>query len=225
MSNVGASIKKFLSKKSFSIKTNVVFALIGGLVIGIGGTLFLQSYNPKDETVVVTGSSVMERVADRNEMLAASQAYSMVKKATDQNKLFDLIDIPFTQNSFWYHYVGEVQALVDMGAATWEDSFDKKLIRVKLPEPTLQNVPNTKVSGVLEEHNNIFNPIHVKDTDEFRRQCVKEGTETAKKNGILKKAKENTAANLQEMFDVALGKGTYTVKVSWTAAADGAKHE
>lgn len=93
--------------------------MIGGILIGSGSVLFFQWYNPRDvpKSSAFDASLIMNRIVDRNEMVAASQDYTIVEKAGDRNKLFDLIEIPFTQNSFWYRYSGVIEATVDLSAA------------------------------------------------------------------------------------------------------------
>ena len=164
MSKENGFLKRLMHGKTFAIRKSVVFALVGGLLLGSGGVLLLQWYNPKDvpETPVFSMTTIMSRIVDRNEMVAASQDYTIVEKAGDQNKLFDFIEIPFTQNSFWYRYSGTIEATVDLSTAKWSEKGETSIV-VTLSEPTLQNVPNMKVSGVLEERNNILNPIHVED--------------------------------------------------------------
>lgn len=173
MSKENGFLKRLMHGKTFAIRKSVVFALIGGLLLGSGGVLLLQWYNPKDapETPAFSMTTIMNRIVDRNEMVAASQDYTIVEKAGDQNKLFDFIEIPFTQNSFWYRYSGTIEATVDLSTAKWSEKGETSIV-VTLSEPTLQNVPNMKVSGVLEERNNILNPIHVEDVDAFQRDCI-----------------------------------------------------
>lgn len=224
--NVKEKIKKLMSGKTFAVRKSVVFALAAGLLLGAGGVLFFQWYNPKDEPQVETidTSMIMSRVIDRSDMVTASQDYTIVEKAGDKNKLFDLIEIPFTQNSFWYLYAGSIEASVDLGKATWEPE-NSGVLRVTLPEPVLQNIPNMDVSGVLEERNNILNPIHVEDVDAFQRNCIDKSNQQAEEGGLREEAKKNTQANLQGIFDVACGEGQCTVEITWVPAEGGEQGE
>lgn len=198
----------------------------GGLLLGSGGVLLFQWYNPKDapQTSTINMSMIMSRIVDRNELVTASQDYTIVEKAGDQNKLFDFIEIPFTQNSFWYRYSGTIEASVDLSAATWDQKGEATIV-VTLPEPTMQNIPDMNVSGVLEEHNNVLNPIHVEDVDAFQRDCIAKSNQQAETSGLLEQAKVNAQENLQGMFDVACGKGECKVEVEWIDSATEAKTE
>lgn len=99
MTNENGLLAKLMRGKTFAIRKSVVFALIGGILIGSGSVLFFQWYNPRDvpKSSAFDASLIMNRIVDRNEMVAASQDYTIVEKAGDRNKLFDLIEIPFTQ--------------------------------------------------------------------------------------------------------------------------------
>ena len=169
-------------------------------------------------------SMIMSRIVDRNELVTASQDYTIVEKAGDQNKLFDFIEIPFTQNSFWYRYSGTIEASVDLSGATWDQKSENTLV-VTLPEPVLQNVPNMDVSGVLEERNNVLNPIHVEDVDEFQRQCIAKSTQQAEEGGLKEQAKANALTNLQGMFDVACGEDKCVIEINWVSADGGEQGE
>lgn len=226
MSKENGFLKKLMQGKTFAIRKSVVFALVGGLLLGVSGVLLFQWYNPKDAptTPALNMSVIMSRIVDRNEMVAASQDYTIVEKAGDQNKLFDFIEIPFTQNSFWYRYSGTIEATVDLSAATWDEKGEASIV-VTLPEPTLQNVPDMTVSGVLEEYNNVLNPIHVEDVDAFQRDCIAKSDQQAKESGLLEQAKESAQANLQSLFDVACGKDACKVEVEWVDPAVEVKGE
>lgn len=219
-------IQKLMHAKTFAIRKSVVFALVGGLLLGSGGVLLFQWYNPKDapQTSTINMSMIMSRIVDRNELVTASQDYTIVEKAGDQNKLFDFIEIPFTQNSFWYRYSGTIEASVDLSAATWDQKGENTLV-VTLPEPVLQNVPNMDVSGVLEERNNVLNPIHVEDVDEFQRQCIAKSTQQAEEGGLKEQAKANALTNLQGMFDVACGEDKCVIEINWVSADGGEQGE
>ena len=219
-------IQKLMHAKTFAIRKSLVFALVGGLLLGSGGVLLFQWYNPKDapQASTINMSMIMSRIVDRNELVTASQDYTIVEKAGDQNKLFDFIEIPFTQNSFWYRYSGTIEASVDLSGATWDQEGENTLV-VTLPEPVLQNVPNMDVSGVLEERNNVLNPIHVEDVDEFQRQCIATSTQQAEEGGLKEQAKANALTNLQGMFDVACGEDKCVIEINWVSADGGEQGE
>ena len=156
---------------------------------------------------MLSPSVVFERVVAQDELVCASQNYAIVDKATDTARLFDLIDLPWTTNSFWYRYCGTIKAGVNLQTAEFsQDEGDANKLTVTLDQPyVISNTPDMGKSGVLEEHNNILNPIEVKDVDAFQRQCVERSEQEVADGGLYNEARANAEANLKAMFAAALG--------------------
>lgn len=214
-----ASDKTFVIPGALLKKVKIAgIGLMAGVLLGVGGTLFIQSYNPKDAKEDLT-AVVFERIVAQNELVSVSQRYTIVDKATDANTFFGLFDIPFTENSFWYLYVGTIKAGVNLETA--EIAVNGSVITVTLDNPyIISNEPDMDASGALEEHNNILNPIHVEDVDAFRKQCVQQSEEEAIEGGLLDEAKTEAENNLRELFYAGLGDG-YSVEFEWRESADG----
>ncbi len=160
---------------------------------------------------------VFDRIVQKSELVTASQGYNITDKATDVNTFFDLFDIPFTQNSFWYRYVGTIKAGVDLENAGF--TLDGTTITVALDQPyIISNTPNMEESGVLEENNNILNPIHVQDVDAFQRMCVEQSESQVIDGGLMEEARTNAEQDICDMFNAALG-DAYTVSFEWREAS------
>ena len=197
------------------LASKVKYAAIGavaGLVLGIGGTVFVQNFNPADEKQL-SASVVFDRIVEKNELVSASQSYNITDKASDVNTFFDLFDIPFTENSFWYRYVGTIKAGVDLDNA--EFAQQGNVIKVTLDQPfIISNTPDMEASGVLEENNNILNPIHVEDVDEFLSLCVELSQQSVLDGGLMDEARKNAEQDIRDMFNAALG-SDYPVEFEW----------
>lgn len=183
-------------------------AILGLVVATIVVTrLFTPAKEVVHEVETLSPSTVFERVVAQDELVCASQNYSIVDKATDTARLFDLIDLPWTTNSFWYRYCGTIKAGVNLKTAEFsQDESDPNKIAVTLDQPyIISNTPDMKKSGVLEEHNNIFNFIDVSDVDAFQAQCVERSQQEVLDGGLFDDAKTNAEANLKSMFTAALG--------------------
>lgn len=194
--------------------------IVVGLILGIGGLLFFQNHNPKDAEIDPSESIsvVFERMVSQNELVSVSQKYQIVEKSTDTNRLFDLIDVPFTTNSFWYRYAGTIKAGVSLEDAEIKTSGNT--VAVTLSDPyILSNTPDMSKSGVLEENNNIFNPIHIEDVDAFQRDCIAKSEEEVVSDGLIDEARTNAEANIRGMFIGALGEG-YNVEFDWRDEPD-----
>ena len=168
-------------------------------------------------------SVVFTRVREEGELVSASQDYSIVDKVTNSNRDFlDLFDVPFTEKSFWYRSNGTIKAGVDLSTAEPEqDENDPSLLHVTLDQPhIISNTPDMDKSGVLEENNNIFNPIRVEDSDAFRRQCVERSEEEAIGGGLLDEARTNAESQLTQIFNAAFEKDTYTLDFTYRDAGD-----
>lgn len=98
---------------------------------------------------------------------------------------------PFTRNSFWYRYAGTIKAGVNLENA--EITLKGNTITITMDKPyVISNTPDMQKSGVLEENNNVFNPIKVEDVTAFERQC-KERSESeapSRTGSCLKRLKQ-----------------------------------
>ena len=182
-------------------------------MLGILGTVFVSSYNPPDKDDSAAATVVFERIVKQNELVSVSQKYAITDKAKDSNSFFDLFDIPFTENSFWYRYSGVIKAGVNLQTADFK--LVGKTIHVTLDEPyVISNTPNMEDSGVLEENNNMLNPIHVQDVDAFQNKCQEDSEKESVTGGLLDEAKANAEANLRCLLTTALGED-YTVEFEY----------
>lgn len=195
------------------------YAFVGvliGAVIGAVGVLWLQR-NAPDPINAEDGDAVtlvFERVMDEGELVTASQTYVNVEKVTDAKSFYDLFDIPFTENSYWYRYAGTIKAAVDLETAKLV-SQDGNTITLSMGSPYISsNTPDMNASGVLEENNNILNPIEIQSHVDYEK-AVKERVEAAALEGdLIETAKKNTEVELAKLFSVALGQ-EYTVVIEW----------
>ena len=216
-----ASTKKSGKKGTFVAKLKAwAIGLLMGAVLGIAGLLFFQHYNPvdvKSAPEIVAASTVFERIVSENELVCASQKYNITEKAVTTNKTpFTDLSVPFTDSSYWYRYIGTLKVSVDLSTATFEQ--DGTNIIVTLNEPYFSsNTPDMDKSQVLEQHNNVFNPIDISEFDAFKSECMKQSEVEALEGGIIEEAKANAEDNIQNMFFAALGEG-YTVEVRWADA-------
>lgn len=205
-----------------SLVGKVKFALIGllvGLLCGVIGVVLVQNYAPSSNDKDLTASVVFDRIVSKNELVGAFQNYNIVEKVMDTNTFFDLFEIPFTQNSFWYRYNGTIKAGVDLSTATYQQAAST--ITIELDQPyILSNTPDMEVSGVLEENNNILNPIHVEDVDAFQRLCVELSEANALEGGLMEETRENVEQDIRDMFNAALG-GSYSVEFVWRQSDEG----
>ncbi len=198
----------------------LVYGIVLGLVVGITviSNLFHAGEARYREANTLSPSIVFSRIVSTNEMVSATQSYTIVDKATDSNTLFGIIQIPFTENSFWYRYSGTIKVGVDLSKATY--ATEGNTVTISLQQPYLiSNTPDMDKSGVLEENGNLLNPIHIQDVDAFQRKCVEESEQEVAEGGIYEEARQNTEDNIRSMFTSALG-DSYTVEFNWLESAE-----
>ena len=206
---------KFTKQRMRLVRVGIACLAIG-MMSGIIGTLFFSNYNPPDSTSRESASVVFSRIVSQNELVSVSLDYNIVDKVTDANSFFNLFDIPFTENSFWYRYTGTIKAGVNLETAEIAESGDKVTITLD-PAHIISNTPNMDESGALEENNNILNPIHVEDVDAFQRQCVEQSQAQAIEGGLLAEAQTEAEARLSSLFYAAMG-DEVTVEFVWRDA-------
>lgn len=201
--------------KSLTLKVGLI-CLAVGLVLGIVGTIFVQNFNPKDEHVL-SPSVVFYRVVPQNELVSASQDYCIVEKVPNVASFFGLFDLPFTENSFWYRYVGKIKAGVNLETA--EISTFGNTITITLDQPhIISNTPDMEKSGVLEENNNYLNPIHIENVDAFRAKCAEDSERNAVEGGLMDEARLNAENDIRNIFTGAFG-DEYTISFVWRDAS------
>ena len=201
----------------------LVYGIIVGLVAGILGisSLFHAGEQRYRQANTLSPSIVFSRIVSSNELVSATQQYTIVDKSKDDNTLFDIIHIPFTENSFWYRYCGTIKVGVDLSKATYDTSGDDgRTITISLDQPyIISNTPDMDKSDVLEENDNLLNPIHVEDVVAFQRKCIEESEKEIAEGGIYDEAKQNTEDNIRNMFNSALG-DSYTIEFNWREATE-----
>ena len=187
----------------------VVLGALVGILLGVGGTIFFQNYNPPDEDKGAAATAVFGRFVEQAELVGVSQDYCIVDKYPDVETFFDLFDLPWTANSVWYRYAGTLKAGVNMDTAEmWPEGT---VIHVTLDQPyIISNTPNMDISGVLEENNN----IHVEDVDEIQRECIRISEENAVEGGLLEEAQIQAESDITTLFKSALG-DEYQVTFEW----------
>ena len=217
------NIKEFTNKKLSFFLTKPKILIYGFVIGAIAGVLAISYFFHAGEARyreanTLSPSVVFSRIVSENELVSASQSYTIVDKATDTNTLFGIIQIPFTKNSFWYRYCGTIKVGVNLKTAGYETSADGKTITVTLDEPyIISNTPDMEKTGVLEENDNFLNPIHVEDSDAMQRKCIEQSETEIAEGGIYDEAKQNAEDNIRGMFTSALG-DTYTIEFVWREA-------
>lgn len=198
-------------------RTKYVTTLGIGLILGCAAIVLFLCHDPKGESAANqhdSGTLIFERIVKQDEIVFASQQYTFIEKAIDDNRLFDSFDSPTAQDELWYRYSGTIEAVANLNKAKMKAKNDATLC-ISLPQLQLRNTPNMDASAVLQETNRIFSTIHVSDIEAFKRDCISRSNKLVEEQGFIAEAKKGTQDALQRMFDIALGENRYKIEVNW----------
>lgn len=84
---------------------------------------------------MLTSPFSWSEISQINELATASQTYTVVEKVESNSKLFDTIDIPFSENFFILTYMGELKAGVNLDEA--QVALEGTTVKVSLPQATI----------------------------------------------------------------------------------------
>lgn len=201
-----------VSKKARLIGIGAVI----GLIVGAFSVFMLFTYNPPDkqEEPDVDVEILMEEITQINELATASQSYTVVEKVESNSKLFDTIDIPFSENFFILTYTGDVKAGVNLDEA--QVSLEGTTVKVVLPQAAvLSDAIDTSSFNVLHEQNNFINPIGVEDVTQYIDESRQKAEAAAISGEVLSEAQENAASSIRTLLGAALPEG-YAIEITST---------
>lgn len=171
---------------------------------------------------VITAQAVFEQIQAQNTLVCASQQYDICKKMEDSNRdLLNLFDLPFTTNKYWLRYVGTIQVGVDLSTATFEsenidaDTGKPSNVVIQLDAPTItSNTPDMDRTEIIDQENNIFNPIDPASVVDLEKQCVDLSNQSALDGGIVDQAKAFAQQSMKTMLSAAMGSDV-DVTIDW----------
>ena len=138
--------------------------------------------------------STMEKIG---ELATIEYIYTDAGKFEDSNQIKGF-NIPFTKKSFIIKWSGTIKAGINLEDVKTEiDEGDKK-ITVYIPESEiLSHTHDPNGFEILDESNNIFNPIEVDDVNTFTVDNDRFTEQKAIDKGLLEKADANAKAIIE----------------------------
>ena len=130
-----------------------------------------------------------EKMSDIRELASAEYIFTNAARFTSSKHIKDW-KIPLTQKSFVQKWDGVIKAGVDLEALQVTGDGEKLCITLPRAEVLSYEVLTDTVE-VLDEKNNVFNPIKVDDKNDFDAETKQEMIDRAIKNGLLDKADKN----------------------------------
>ena len=120
------------------------------------------------EKVVVTSDTLKEQLNGIRELVTQEYIYTNADKRESTEKWLWGIDRPFSGNSLLVTYDGTIKAGVDLSQVDISVDEEARTITVTLPKSQIvshETFEDTLV--VLDETNNVFNPISIENYTEF----------------------------------------------------------
>jgi hypothetical protein len=221
---VRSTVEAARKNKAPLIVIILVLIVVGGYAgyrIGSGVNPTLSGVEARNERVT-TVDAVYEQVQAQNTLVCASQSYDLYSKVESSNRdLLNLFDVPFTKNKYWMRYVGTIQAGVNLKTAKFtSQNKDKKTgmpksVVVELDAPKIiSNTPDMDKTEIVDEENNILNPIDPDSVVDLQKRCVEQSNKDALNGGLIDQAKSFAKQNLQTMLRGAMGSNV-KVTIKW----------
>lgn len=166
---------------------------------------------------VITDSLISEQLNALRELVTTEYLYTNSGKYENQNQITIIgkdINIPFTGKRFIVAYDGRIKAGVDIGQAQIDIDEDARAITITLPKSEIishETFEDTLV--VLDETNNVFNPISIENYNEFVSE-QKDGMEKkAIERGLLTNADAEAKLMVQSFLSQIPGIDTYKLTI------------
>lgn len=158
-------------------------------------------------------ATIKSGLSDIAQLATEEYLYTSVETFQDQ-KTFKDFNIPLTKKSFIIKCSGAIKAGVDFSSIEISVDEESKIISVSIPgAKIISNEINNGSYEMLDEHNNLFNPITPVDAN-AAEQTIKEKAETdAITSGILTKAEDNAKKVIAAFMNQYVAVGGYELNV------------
>ena len=150
-------------------------------------------------------------IEDIGDLVTVEYNYTDILTYKDSLTLMDM-KIPFTDKSYIIKYNGYIKAGIDLSKAVVKDVSDTK-VELEVPKATItDSVLDEKSMVILDQKNNIFNPLDLGDYQETLKKELNARELKAKKDGILERAQDNADKILRKMLQ---SLGYKDIKISY----------
>ena len=152
--------------------------------------------------VVVTVNEVKAELLDISEWASQEGDYEVTKEVESKRCVLDDVSIPFTKNSVRITCKGVVKIGFDMDKVQPEVDTVSHKIYIHLPEP--EEISNELFFGesmVVDEENNILNPIEFEDYQKLIQEIKIDGRAKAEEKGLSEKAQEHIKVLIDKFLE------------------------
>ena len=175
-------------------KTILALAFLG--IVAIGVMITWEKINPLQTSTKIDVTILKEKLVGVQEVATAKYTYTDVQIFKNAKKIpLTSVDVPLTTKMFKVKYSGEIKAFFNMKKCKIKDTKSKLI--VELPEIKLSQSMDDEI---IEEHNNIFNPIHLEEQSDFVKALKLIMKDRSIDKGILKEARSNSKKMIVGLF-------------------------
>lgn len=166
---------------------------------------------------VITDSLISEQLNALRELVTTEYLYTNSGKYENQNQITIIgkdINIPFTGKRFIVAYDGRIKAGIDIGQTQIDIDEDARAITITLPKSEIvshETFEDTLV--VLDETNNVFNPISIENYNEFVSEQKDSMEKKAIERGLLTNADAEAKLMVQSFLSQIPGIDTYKLTI------------
>lgn len=150
-------------------------------------------------------------IEDIGDLVTVEYNYTDILTYKDSLTLMDM-KIPFTDKSYIIKYNGYIKAGVDLSKAVVKDMKETS-IELDVPVATItDSVLDEKSMVILDQKNNIFNPLDLGDYQDTLKKELNARELKAKKDGLLERAQDNADKILRKLLQ---GLGFKDIKINY----------
>ena len=166
---------------------------------------------------VITDSLISEQLNALRELVTTEYLYTNSGKYENQNQITIIgkdINIPFTGKRFIVAYDGRIKAGIDIGKTQIDIDEAARAITIALPKSEIishETFEDTLV--VLDETNNVFNPISIENYNEFVSEQKDSMEKKAIERGLLTNADAEAKLMVQSFLSQIPGIDTYKLTI------------
>ena len=150
-------------------------------------------------------------IEDIGDLVTVEYNYTDILTYKDSLTLMDM-KIPFTDKSYIIKYNGYIKAGVDLSKAVVKD-IKETSVELDVPSAAItDSVLDEKSMVILDQKNNIFNPLDLGDYQDTLKKELNARELKAKKDGLLERAQDNADKILRKLLQ---GLGFKDIKINY----------
>ena len=188
----------------------IVSILLVGIALGGAGAFVLHRY--MGSRTVYTSRVTEFNLRDIGELATQEGCYTAIQTITSSRKEFG-ITFPFTTKNYIYSMDGVVKAGLDFSLIALNEDAAARTLTVSMPPAKLLSVvPDRDSFQVYYEGKNMFNDLHLEETNEAEKAAEAESREKAVAYGILEHAQDNAETLVRAMLEPVYPAGEWTIR-------------